>query len=148
MNKKVEQALEKIEDLDLYDLHSEDFKTIKNALNQAEDINDLKHIRTTKVKEPLCVVFQRLGFDKNTRYAYIEHIYYSYQEMKETLEKQLEDIKKQAEENENELNELREFVKVLCKMKIVDSNHKIYGINETDIELIKKVVEKYDKKED
>lgn len=41
------------------------------------------------------------------------------------------------------LEELKEFVKVLCKMKIVDSNHKIYGINENDIELIKKVVEKY-----
>lgn len=46
---------------------------------------------------------------------------------------------------ENELNELKEFVKVLCKMKIVDSNHKIYGIKEKDIELIKKVVEEYGK---
>ena len=42
-----------------------------------------------------------------------------------------------------ELTELREFVKVLCKMKIVDTNHKIYGINENDIALIKKVLEKY-----
>ena len=48
-----------------------------------------------------------------------------------------------AKEQENELNDLREFVKVLCKMKIVDTNHKIYGINENDIALIKKVVEKY-----
>ena len=44
-----------------------------------------------------------------------------------------------------ENKELRTFVKVLCKMKIVDSNHKIYGINENDIELVKKVVEKYGK---
>ncbi len=51
----------------------------------------------------------------------------------------------QAEEEHKELKELREFAKVLCKMKIVDSNHKIYGINENDIALIKKVVEKYGK---
>lgn len=44
-----------------------------------------------------------------------------------------------------ELNDLREFVKALCKMKIVDSNPKIYGINENDIALIKKVCEKYGK---
>ena len=47
-----------------------------------------------------------------------------------------------------ELTELKKFVTVLCKMKIVDSNHKIYGLTDADIELIKKVVEKYGKKED
>lgn len=58
---------------------------------------------------------------------------------KELIAKQhrLFDLAKEQE------NELKEFVKVLCKMKIVDSNHKIYGINENDIALIKKVVEKY-----
>lgn len=44
-----------------------------------------------------------------------------------------------------ERDDLIEFVKVLCKMKIVDSNPKIYGLTDADIELIKKVVEKYGK---
>ena len=42
-----------------------------------------------------------------------------------------------------ELNDLREFAKIMANIKIVDSSHKIYGINENDISLIKKVVEKY-----
>ena len=49
-----------------------------------------------------------------------------------------------AKEQEKELNELREFVKALRKMKIVDSNHKIYGINENDIALVEKVMKNYE----
>ena len=44
-----------------------------------------------------------------------------------------------------ELTELREFAKIMSNIKIVDSNPKIYGITENDIELVKNVVEKYGK---
>lgn len=78
----------------------------------------------------------------------VEDIFNNYEESKKELIAEQHRLFDLAKEQETELNELKEFVKVLCKMKIVDSNHKIYGINETDIELIKKVVEKYGNKED
>lgn len=48
MNEKVKQAVERLRELDLYDLHSEDIKTIETALNKAEDYE----IQNTIFKEP------------------------------------------------------------------------------------------------
>ena len=38
MNEKVKQAVEKLRELDLYDLHSEDFDNILGALNNLEEL--------------------------------------------------------------------------------------------------------------
>lgn len=65
---------------------TEDLETIKQALMERIV---WKHIHNTKVKIPLCDVFNNpVPLSKEERYKYIEHIYYHWEEMKEALEEQ------------------------------------------------------------
>lgn len=131
MNEKIKQAIEKIRELDLYDLHSEDFDNILGALNNMEELIKGKDEYIAK----LCCDRAELK----------EH-------EKELIAEQhrLFDLAKEQEE----------ALKIISKKKVniyyasILNNRKDYNISvasddltQTEFDLVKKAVDEYGKEE-
>ena len=73
-----------------------EFDTIKQALMERIV---WKHIHNTKVKIPLCDVFNNpVPLSKEERHKYIEHIYYHWEEMKESLEDKIASLQEELKQ--------------------------------------------------
>lgn len=83
-----------------------EYKIIKQALLKAQEQEKeklfFKNIHNTKVKTPLVAIFE--GLSKDERFKFIEHIYYHWEEMKEALEEQNEQLTKENIELKKKLN--------------------------------------------
>lgn len=80
--------------------------TIKQALLKYQGLEKenllFKNIHNTKVKTPLVSIFE--GLSKEERFKFTEHIYYHWEEMKEALEEQNEQLTKENIELKKKLN--------------------------------------------
>jgi hypothetical protein len=110
---------------------------IKHALlkaqEQEKDKAFLKNIHNTNVKVPLVNIFNGLSQEK--RFAYTEHIYYNWEEMKESLEAEIENIKT---EKENLESKAKRQEKVLEIIKEKEVNMQVFNQCE-DVETYNKV---------
>lgn len=71
-----------------------------------------KNIHNTKVKIPLCDVFNNPTLlSKEERYKYIEHIYYHWEEMKEALEDKNSELEKENAELKAKAQEPKKYLK-------------------------------------
>lgn len=104
-----------------------DCEIIKDALLKAQENEKdkvfLKNLHNTKVKVPLVSIFNSLTQEK--RFAYTEHIYYHWEEMKESLEAEIEDIKTEKENLESKAKR-QEKVLSIIKEKGFDKSIKDY----------------------
>lgn len=93
---------------------------IKNYIIKTQETEKdkvfLKNLHNTNVKVPLVDIFN--GLPREKRFAYTEHIYYHWEEMKESLEAEIKiiktekenlELKAQEQKKENEL--LKEIIK-------------------------------------
>ena len=94
--------------------------TIKQALFKAqkneEDKVFLKNLHNTNVKVPLVSIFN--GLSKEKRFAYTEHIYYHWEEMKEALEAEIEDIKTEKENLELKAQEQEKVLSIIKEKRV------------------------------
>ena len=88
-------------------------KTAYNTIKQAllERIV-WKNIHNTKVRMPLCDVFNNpTPLSKEERYKYIEHIYYHWEEMKESLEDKIVSLQKELKQTLLKAQEQKQYIK-------------------------------------
>jgi len=126
------KCLEKIKDsfgcdMAYYNLNSE-YETVEKALIKAQEKEKdkvfLKNIRNTKVRVPLVDIFR--GLPQEKRFAYTEHIYYHWEEMKESLEAEIKDIKTEKENLELEAKEQAKVLNILNEKNVDILDVKIY----------------------
>ena len=98
-----------------------EFKIIEHALFKPQENEKdkvfLKNIGNTKVRVPLVDIFR--GLPQEKRFAYTEHIYYHWEEMKESLEAEIEHIKDEKEKVESKAKEQKKILNILFE-KTVD----------------------------
>lgn len=92
-----------------------EFKIIERALFKPQESEKdkvfLKNIRNTKVKVPLIDIFN--GLPQEKRFAYTEHIYYHWEEMKESLEAEIETLKDEKEYLESKVNKQDKVLEII-----------------------------------
>lgn len=98
-------------------------QVLLKAQGNEQDKVFLKNLHNTKVKVPLVSIFNGLSQEK--RFAYTEHIYYHWEEMKEALESEIEDIKTEKENLESKSKRQEKLLDIIKEKDI-------------DIELLKK----------
>lgn len=101
---------------------------IKQALIKAQEQEKdkvfLKNLHNTKVKVPLVYIFNGLSQEK--RFAYTEHIYYHWEEMKEALEAEIENIKTEKENLELKTREQGHVLEIIFEKNVDILDVEIY----------------------
>ena len=99
-----------------YDWLNEIEQYILKAQEQEKDKVFLKNIHNTNVKVPLVNIFNGLSQEK--RFAYTEHIYYHWEEMKESLETEIENIKTEKENLESKAKRQEKVLGIIKEKRI------------------------------
>lgn len=99
------------EEYEFYPSDTKEYDIIKQALMERIV---WKNIHNTKVKIPLCDVFNNpVPLSKEERHKYIEHIYYHWEEMKEALEDKISSLRKELEQALIQAENDKEKIKIL-----------------------------------
>lgn len=111
-----------------YQKCSKELDTIEQALlkaqAQAKDKVFLKNIGNTKVRVPLVSIFN--GLTQEKRFAYTEHIYYHWEEMKESLEAEIKTIKTEKENLELKAKEQEKVLRNINEKNVDILDVKFY----------------------
>ena len=138
-NVKPSEALKSLERIREFFLHKtremsfQDLRDIEQVLLRAQEKEKdkvfLKNLHNTKVKTPLCDIFN--GLSREKRFAYTEHIYYHWQEMKESLETEIESIKTEKENLESKLRKQAKLLRIILNNIELDENYNEQGSGST-----------------
>jgi len=100
--------------------HPDILEPIKQALIKAQENEKdkvlLKNLHNTKVKVPLVHIFNGLSWEK--KFAYTEHIYYHWEELKESLEAEIKAIKDEKENLESKTKKQEKVLKIIFEKNV------------------------------
>ena len=133
-------------------------RTLLKYQEKEKDKVFLKSLHNTKVKVPLCDIFN--GLPREKRFAYTEHIYYHWEEMKESLEEEIKTLKDEKETLESKTKKQEKVLKIIFEKRVdmwhladlLEQNYEMYLafcesegyakeyiLTEDEFELVKKV---------
>ncbi len=127
-------CLKELKDIvSVYGDSSHIIEPIKQVLLRAQEKEKdkvfLKNLHNTKVKVPLVDIFN--GLPREKREAYTEHLYYHWQEMKESLEAKIESIKTEKENLESKLRKQARVLRIILNNIELDKNYNEQGSGST-----------------
>ena len=108
------------EEYEFYPSYTKEYSTIENYILKAQEKEKdkvfLKNLHNTKVKTPLVDIFRFLSQEK--KFAYTEHIYYHWEEIKESLEAEIKTLKDEKENLESKIKKQEKVIKIITKKEV------------------------------
>ena len=108
------------EEYEFYPSYTKEYSTIENYILKAQEKEKdkafLKNLHNTKVKTPLVDIFNGLSWEK--KFAYTEHIYYHWEEMKESLEEEIKTLKDEKETLESKTKKQEKVLKIIFEKNV------------------------------